>query len=57
MTAAEINALMREAAELLYQHCLNSEAAGLVRKSPGGNQKGEGGGSFLGAEKDAQELS
>jgi hypothetical protein len=31
MTGAELTHLMRECAELLYQHCLNSEAAGLIK--------------------------
>jgi hypothetical protein len=32
MSAAEINALMHECGELLYRHCLESEAAGLVKR-------------------------
>ncbi len=33
MNGAEINALMRECAKLLYEHYLRCEANGLVRKS------------------------
>ncbi len=31
MTAAEINAMMRECGELLHQNCVNAEAAGLIK--------------------------